>query len=110
MRNSQGSRNEYEALVEVTNPRAIRLFKTGKLSQFVSPSIYRLNPHDHTSAITDYEPINLAIVDSSAYGFQVANIKSLCEGTVSSCQRMLLRSAGTTMSNQPRNIKEIDKE
>ena len=81
VRNSEDSRNEYEALVEVTNPRAIRLFKTGKLPQYVSPSIYRLNPNDHTSAITDYEPINLTIVDSPAYGFQVVNIRSICEGT-----------------------------
>ena len=55
VRNSKSSRNEYEALVEVTNLRAIRLFKARKLPQYVSPSIYRLNSNDPTSAITDYD-------------------------------------------------------
>jgi hypothetical protein len=102
------SRNEYEALVEVTDPHAIRLFKCGRLSQYVSPSIYRLNPNDNTSAITDYEPINLTIVDSPAYGFLVANVRNLCEGIRSGCQRMLLQNAEIKTSNQSRNIKEID--
>lgn len=105
---SKQSRNEYAALVEVTDPRAIRLFKAGKLPQYVSPSIYRLNPNDRTSAITDYEPINLTIVDSPAYGFQVANVRSVCEGTRSGCQRMLLQCEGIKMSNQSRSIKDID--
>ena len=108
VRNSTSSRNEYEALVELTNPRAIRLFKTGKLPHYVSPSIYRLNPNDHTSAITDYEPINLTIVDSPAYGCQVAECKKPLRGTRSGCQRMLLQSAGIKKSNKSRNIIEID--
>jgi hypothetical protein len=108
VRNSKGLSNEYEAIVEVTSPHAIRLFKAGKLPQYVSPSIYKLNPSDHRSAITDYEPVNLTIVDSPAYGFQVVNVRSLCEGTRSGCQRMLLQSTGIIMSIQPRSIEEID--
>lgn len=106
---TKGSRNEYEAIIEVTDPHAIRLLKSGKLPRYVSPSIYRLNINDRPSAITDYEPINLTIVDSPAYGIQVANVRSMCEDTSPICQRILSQSASMDITTQIQDLKELEK-
>jgi hypothetical protein len=108
-KSTKDSRNEYEAIVEITDPHAIRLLKARKLSPYVSPSIYRLNIDDHPSAITDYEPINLTIVDSPAYGIQVANVRSICEGNSSGCQRMLLQNDNAKATFGLQTLEEIDK-
>lgn len=95
----QGSNAHYNALIEITDAKAIQSFKEGKVPLYVSPSIYRLNPQDPSDAITDYEPIHVAIVDNPAFGAHKANIRAQCQGDIVGCSRMLSQAGSVSSSD-----------
>jgi len=87
--------NSYDAIIELKDAKAIEAFKLGKIPKFVSPSIYRLNRNDPPEAITDFEPINITVVDDPAYGFHNANVRKSCEGTNDICTRLLTQNSSS---------------
>lgn len=104
----QGSTSlEYNALVEITNEKAIEQFKQGRLPLYVSPSIYRLNTQDADDSIGDYEPIHVAIVDAPAYGTHKANIRGQCAGTQGTCSKLLAQAGVSCVTKTLSQIKNI---
>lgn len=87
--------NSYDAIIELLDAKAIAAYKEGKIPRYVSPSIYRLNRNDPPDAITDFEPINITIVDDPAYGFHNASVRNSCEGTNDVCTRLLTQNASS---------------
>jgi hypothetical protein len=94
----------YDAIIEITSANAIKNFKNGKIPRYVSPSIYRLNPNDPPYAITDFEPINITLVDSPAYGFDKANIKATCNGSLPSCTKLLTQNSAICPFSKIHNL------
>lgn len=78
LQGGQENNTRYSAILEITDPKAISAFKNGKIPMYVSPSIYRINSSEPFNAITDYEPLHIAVVNNPAYGFHKANIRSQC--------------------------------
>ena len=107
----QGGNTNYSALLEITDPKAISAFRAGKIPQYVSPSIYRINESDPVHSITDYEPLHIAIVDNPAYGFHKANIRQTCQGNKNECQRMLAQASepglGYCVEKTLNNLKNV---
>lgn len=87
--------NSYDAIIELIDPKVIEAYKQGKIPKYVSPSIYRLNRNDPPDAVTDFEPINITIVDDPAYGFHNASVRNSCEGTNDLCTRLLTQNASS---------------
>ena len=94
--------NEYTAIIEVTDPNAIKSFKEQRVPLFVSPSILRTS--GEWTDIQDFEALHLAVVDDPAFGIEVANVRKSCEADQNTCMSMLAQAGTETIKKCPYEI------
>jgi hypothetical protein len=86
-----GSR--YDAISEITDPYAVDAFHHGELPIYVSPQLYKQDPHEPDSNISRWQGTHLAIVKNPAYGVKVAQYKGSCTGSAETCLTYLKRAS-----------------
>lgn len=81
--------NQFDAIIEITDPLAKDAFKDSELPLFVSPAIAHLDFTEDDSEISNWTGIHLAIVEHPAFTTKKAIVSHQCGGNEQQCSMQL---------------------